>query len=57
MKPASVLHSSMVGGLGTAHRGYLLCVRKKEKSRNQRHRPDVALRMLVLSKLRDFPGP
>lgn len=57
MKPASVLHSSMVGGLGTAHRGYLLCVRKKEKSRNQRHRPDVALRMSVLSKLRDFPGP
>ncbi len=49
IKTVSVLHSLMVGGLGTAHRGYLLCVRRKERSRNQQHRPDVALMMWVLS--------
>lgn len=41
------VHRLMVGGLVTAEKSYLLCVRRKEKSENPRHRPDVALRMWV----------
>lgn len=52
IKPLSALYSIMVGRLGTAHRGYLLCVRRKESSGNQRQRPDV--RKWVLCKWPDF---
>lgn len=39
------VHRIMVGRLVTAQRSYLLCVRRKEKSKNQQHSPDVTVRM------------
>lgn len=39
------IHRLMVGRLVTAQKSYLLCVRRKERSENQRHRQDVPLRM------------
>lgn len=42
---AFVFHSLMVGWLGTAPKVYLLCVRRKEKSRSLQHSPDVSMKM------------